>query len=200
MSLPPERPPTDPASLPSGVVVDTSVVSAIGRSDTDKNRAVAKLFTTADATACVPPCVIGELENDDAKTYDAPVRVLHGEQQGWMKRVPAFTDGAQYRNGPVASHVADRVRGRIADRFNRPEHEVETTDTLLPGVAVQLLASGEYDRVGVLLKDKHAAEAAHAVLKNTEYEELIRVYRGKAFIKFAVEWAGEEDSDDRGIY
>lgn len=200
MPLPPEEPPTDPASIPSGVVVDTSVVSAIGKSDTDKNRAVAKLFTTAGAIACVPPCVIDELEGDDGRAYEAPTRVLHGERQGWMKRVPAFTDGAQYRNGPVASRIADRVRGRMADRFDTPEHEVETTDTLLPGVAVQLLASGEYDRVGVLIKDRHAAEAAHAVVRNTEYEELIRVYRGKPFIEFAVEWAGDEYSADRGIY
>jgi len=200
MSLPPEAPPTDPASIPSGVVVDTSVVSAIGNPDAEKNRALAKLFEAASATACIPPCVVDEIEGESGRAYEAPVRVLHGERQGWMERVPAFTDGAQYRNGPVASHVADRVRERMADRFDVPEHEVEKTDTLLPGVAVQLLASGEYGRTGVLIKDRHAAEAAHTVLENTEYEGLIRIYRGKPFIEWSVDWAGAESSSDRGIY
>lgn len=140
MSLPPEQPPTDLASIPSGVVVDTSVVSAIGKPDNDRYRAVAKLFSEAGATACVPPCVMDELEGDDGRSYEAPARVLHGERQGWMRRVPPFTNGAQYRNGPVAGRVADRIRERMADRFGRQEHEVEKTDTLLPGVAIQLLA------------------------------------------------------------
>jgi hypothetical protein len=200
MSLPPEEPPTDPASIPSGVVVDTSVVSAMGNPGTDKNRAFAKLFTAADATACIPPCVVDEIEGETGRAYEAPTRVLHGERRGWMERVPAFTDGAQYRNGPVASHVADRVRERIAGRFDVPEHEVEKTDTLLPGVAVQLLASGEHDRTGVLIKDRYAAKAAHTVLENTVYEELIRIYRGKPFIEWGVDWAGEEASSGRGIY
>lgn len=200
MSLPPAKPPSDLRSIPPGVVVDTSVVTAIGKPDNDKNRAFAKLFTEADATACVPPSVLEEIEGDSGRAYDAPVRVLHGEKYGWMKRVPPFNGGAQYRNGPVASAIADSVRKRMADRFDKPEHEVEKTDTFLPGVAIQLLASGEYDSAGVLIKDKHAAEAAYTVLENTVYEDLIRIYRGSPFIEFVVEWAGEGYSSDPGIY
>lgn len=197
MTLPPERPPTDIHSIPSAVVLDTSVVSAIGRPDNDKYLAFAELFTEAEAVCHVPCCVMDELDADTGREYDAPVRIHHGEMENWMSRGPSFDGGAQYANGPTAGTVADRIRRRMADKFDVSEHEVEKVDTLLPGIAVQLLAL-DINRTGVVIKDKHAAEAAYTVLQDSPYENLIRIYRGKTFIEFATERTGHQP--DRGIY
>jgi|APHM01.1.fsa_nt_gi hypothetical protein len=195
MSLPPDQPPTDVESIPSAIVLDTSVVSAIGRPTNAKYLAFADLFTTANSVGHIPQCVMDEL-NDVPQGYAAHARIHHGVKQGWMSRGPSFSSGAQFANGPTASTVADAVRARMADTFGVREDEVEKVDTLLPAIAVQLLA--ENDRAGVVIKDKHAAQAAHTVLEGGTYEDLIRIYRGKQFIEFATGWS--ERSTDPGIY
>lgn len=197
MSVPPEEPPTDVASLPPAVVLDTSVVSALGRPDNSKYLAFAEVFDEAETVGHIPPCVMEELTHGTGRTYGAHTTVYHGTREGWMQRGPPFDGGGQYANGPTASSVSDSIRERMADKYSVEEHEVEKVDTLLPGIAIQLLGN-DNDRTGVVVKDKDAANAAYTVLRDTPYEDLIRIYRGKPFIEFATERS--ERSPNRGIY
>jgi len=154
MDLKPENPPTDAASIPKAVIFDTSVLSAIGKPTAPAYRATERLFLEHNITAYIPPCVIGEIHPESDPDIKLKPRILEAKNTGWMAEAKEFNELSQYNDGPKATEISDRVRTRMADGLRGvSEDEVEKTDTLLPGIAIQLLAGGEANRVGIAIKD-----------------------------------------------
>jgi hypothetical protein len=159
------------------------------------------VFNDADATAYIPQSVKDEFQGTGARAYDAPARIHGPMTNGWMETAPPFSGGASLHNGPSASEIADETMRRLSDITQTDPDKIKTTDTLLPGVAVQLLAGASLDQVGVLMDDGRAENAILETIEGTLYEDKIRLFQWDPFESFALEYNEFSPTDsDPGIY
>ena len=90
---------------------------------------------------------------------------------GWAEIIEATppTDG----DAVAASDIARRT---IASETNRAEHEVEKTDAILAGLAIQYVRDRSPSTVVVLTDDKPARKGIKNAAQSQGYEETITVY------------------------
>ncbi|WP_135853577.1 hypothetical protein [Halorussus salinus] len=165
--------------LPDALVSDTSFLSMVGRSGNEKREAVVEYVTENDKTLYLTERVAAELKRDDADEYGRGDWLYVARREDWMMRLPAMDEGLRIHDGPRASELIDRAHERIAKLERVPQDEVKRTDPALGGRAVQLLGAFDYDRVGIVIKDRNAERALSDVVADTFYEEAIALYRGE---------------------
>lgn len=169
----------DALASESAVVIDTSVVIAIGRPDNEKYRALEQYATRNNITVRVPDYVASELgESPDPYQYQHE-SLQAAQDAGWIRPVSVDFDD------PTVSAVIDRTRERMASLSadDVTEDEIEKTDTVLAGVAYQL-AQNE-GSVGVLVSDGVAEHAISDVLAAEGCE--CTVVEGREFVKTLVD-------------
>lgn len=97
------------------------------------------------------------------------------ETTDWIEQTGAFQPGVRVHDGPRAGAIFDRAHAKIAEREQIDPDKLRKTDASLPAVAVMLLDSRAFDRIGLLLDDNHAEESIASVLQNTYYDGRIAV-------------------------
>ena len=168
--------PIPPGSV---VVIDTSVIIAIGRPANEKYRALEQYVTRHDITVRVPDYVASELgESPDAYQYQHE-SLRAARDAGWVHPVSAKFDA------PAVSTVIDRTRERMAalSADDVTEDEIEKTDAVLAGVAYQLAQNDQ--SIGVLVSDSIAEQAIADVLSAEGCE--VSVVEGREFVTSLVE-------------
>lgn len=169
----------DELASESAVVIDTSVVIAIGRPDNEKYRALEQYITRNDITVRVPDYVASEL-GESPEPYQYQHESLRAAQDaGWVRPISVDFDD------PTVSGVIDRTRQRMASLSadDVTEDEIEKTDTVLAGVAYQLAESEQ--SVGVLVSDALAEQAIGDILSAEGVDTTIS--EGRAFVRRLVE-------------
>ena len=160
------------------VIVDTSVLYAMGGPSNDKYQAFEKYVTQRDVSVRIPDHVAEELgESPEAYRYQRD-RLRSAQDAGWLERAEVnFTHSG-------VSDTIDRTRERIyslsADDVT--EDEVETTDAVLAGLAYQY-ATDQSRHVAVLVSDKLAEQAIADVLAAKEVTEKTAVVEGRTFLR-----------------
>lgn len=160
------------------VVIDSSVLFAMGGPTNEKYQAVEQYVTRRDITVKVPERVAEELgESPDAYAYQRD-RLRAAQAAGWLE--PGRVDFSQ----PRVSEVVDKTRTRMLNLSadDVAEHEIEKTDTVLAGLAYQY-ATGEVSHVTVLVSDVIAEQAIDDVLSAVSAGDATTVVEGRAFLK-----------------
>ncbi len=115
----------------SSVIIDSSVLFAIGAPDNEKYQAFQRFVTQRELSVYIPTHVAEELgEAPDAYTFHRE-RLRAAQEAGWLERAEI-----DYKN-PNVSEVIDRMRNRMVNLSadDVSEDEVEKTDTVLGGLA-----------------------------------------------------------------
>jgi len=170
------------AELPPGsvVVIDTSVLIALGKPDNEKFQRFEEHVTENEITVRVPGYVAEELGDAPEDYQYQRERLRAARDAGWLTSV-----AVDFEN-PEVSDIVDRTRERMAALAadDISADEIEKTDTVLAGVACQL--AGTQQGVGVLVSDALAAEAIGDVLAAAGHGD-IAVVDGREFISELVD-------------
>lgn len=169
----------DPLPPESVMVIDTSVVIAIGTPDNEKYRALEQYVTRNGITVRVPDYVASEL-GDSPDVYQYRHESLQAAQDaGWVEPISVSFDD------PAVSAVIDRTRERMASLSAEDvtEDEIEKTDTVLAGVAYQLTQTEA--SIGVLVSDRVAERAIADVLSAEGCD--VTIVKGREFLKTLTE-------------
>ncbi|WP_256030802.1 hypothetical protein [Natronomonas aquatica] len=126
-----------------------------------------------DVRLFLTPRVIDELSEQQA--YMSIDWVDKAETTDWIKQTGEFQPGVRVHDGPRAGEIFDSTHAKIADREQVDPDKLRKTDASLPAVAVMLLGSKAFDRIGILLDDNHAEASIESVLQNTYYDGRIAV-------------------------
>jgi len=168
--------------LPAGsvIVIDTSVLIALGNPDNEKFRCLERYVTDNNITVRVPGYVAEELD-DAPKAYQYQRERLRAARDGgWLTSI-----SVNFEN-PKVSEIVDRTRERMvalsADDVSADE--IEKTDTVLAGIAYQL--AQKRTTVVVLISDTLAAEAIRDALAASGHDN-VAVIDGREFITNLVE-------------
>ncbi|WP_440992352.1 hypothetical protein [Haloarchaeobius baliensis] len=154
-----------PLSPDQDILVDANIFYAIGRPSNPQYRRFRTAVQNAGVVCKVPQRVIGELGGPETD------RVRTALDDGWAEIIEATppTDG----DAVAASDIARRT---IASETNRAEHEVEKTDAILAGLAIQYVRDRSPSTVVVLTDDKPARKGIKNAAQSQGYEETITVY------------------------
>jgi hypothetical protein len=154
-----------PLSAARTVLVDANVFFAIGRPPNSKYVRFRREIQSAGVVLKLPRRVVGELGGPETE------RIRTAVSEGWAEIIdpPAPTDAAAMR-------ASDIARWTIADETGQPEHEVEKTDTILAGLAIQYVRDSATTDVTVLTDDKPAAKAITNAISAQGYTDAITVY------------------------
>lgn len=154
-----------PLSPETDVLVDANVFIAIGHPTNPRYKRFRRAVQTADVVLKLPHRVIGEVGGPETD------RVQIALEEGWAEVIdaPAPTDG----DAVAASDIARRT---IANETGRPEHEVEKTDTILAGLAIQFCRDRSTAGVIVLTDDKPARKGVEQAVATQGYTDAISVY------------------------
>lgn len=165
--------------LPHGsiAVVDTSVIYAMGGPSNEKYQAFETYVTQRSISVRIPDHVAEELgESPEAYRYQRD-RLRAAQDAGWLERAEVdFTDSG-------VSDAIDRTRKRIhtLSTDDVTEHEVETTDAVLAGLAYQY-ATEQSRQVAILVSDRLAERAIADVLGALGVAEVSHVVEGRTFL------------------
>lgn len=159
--------------FPPAVLLDTSFLRTLGGTRTSNYRTFIDYVEQHDVRLFLPPRVIAEL--DEQQAYMSIDWVDKAETTDWIERTGTFQPGVRVHDGPRAGANFDRVHAKIAKREQIDPDELRKTDASLPAIAVMLLGSRVFDRIGILLDDNHAAESIASVLQNTYYDGRVAV-------------------------
>ncbi|PAU84954.1 hypothetical protein CK500_05480 [Halorubrum salipaludis] len=151
-------------------VADTGVFVRCGGPDKDKFQRLRRALQQTDISLHIPQHVYEELGGDPAADEYPSGNIHHpdGFEEGWI----VVADELDYTN-PLVSTVMDDARRFIANETDRDEDRIEKADTALVGLAVQLLDTGETDRVVLLTTDKPAGNAAETLLPRHGFSDRI---------------------------
>ncbi|WP_257300559.1 hypothetical protein [Haloarchaeobius sp. FL176] len=154
-----------PLSPDQDVLVDANIFYAIGRPSNPQYRRFRTAVQNAGVVCKLPQRVIGELGGPETD------RVRTALDDGWAEIIEATppTDG----DAVAASDIARRT---IASETNRAEHEVEKTDAILAGLAIQYVRDHSPSTVVVLTDDNPARKGIKNAAQSQGYEETITVY------------------------
>lgn len=154
-----------PLSAETDVLVDANVFFAIGRPSNPRYDRFRRAVQNAGVVLNLPRRVIGELGGEETD------RVRTALDEGWAEIIdaPSPTDG----DAVAASDIARRT---IANETGQDEHEVETTDTILAGLAIQYVRDHSTMGVIVLTDDKPAQKGIANAVTAQGYSDAISVY------------------------
>jgi len=154
-----------PLSDAETVLVDTNVFFAVGNPSNAKYRRFRTAVERAGVVLKLPHRVVGELGGTET------TRVQTALKEGWAEIVtaPDPTDA----DAVGANDVARRT---IANETDRPEHEVEKTDVVLAGLAVQYAREHASPTVSILTDDNPAKLGIEKGVTSQGYTDVITVY------------------------
>ena len=146
---------------------DTGVFVRCGGPDSEKFQRLRRAVQRAGVSLVVPQRVYGELGGDPAAEAYPSGNIPYpmGFEEGWI----IVADELDYTDRLVST-VMDDARRWIANETNRDEDTVEKADTVLIGLAAQLLDTGDADNVALLTTDKPAGNAAETLLSEHGFE------------------------------
>ena len=155
----------NPLSSEQDVLVDANVFFAIGHPSNPKYARFRSAIRNAGVVCKLPQRVIGELGGSETD------RVRTALDEGWAEIIeaPPPTDG----DAVAASDIATRT---IANETGKPEHEVEKTDAILAGLAIQYVRDRSTESVVVLTDDKPARKGIENAVTAQGYIDVISVY------------------------
>lgn len=154
-----------PFSADKDVLVDANIFFAIGRPSNPQYRRFRSAVQNAGVVCKLPRRVIGELGGPETD------RVRTALDEGWAEIIdaPSPTDG----DAVAASDIARRT---IASETDQAEHEVEKTDGILAGLAIQYVRDRSTTGVIVLTDDQPAKTGIENAVRAQEYTDSITVY------------------------
>lgn len=159
----------------STVIIDSSVLIAVGGPENEKFQALAEHATQRDHVFQLPRRVLEELDESPPQYATQRTRVRAAIDQGWLTPAPTL----DYTNSDVAA-VMDAVRARMAKRANSHDDAVKKTDTALAGLAVQLLTTDqEVTTVTILMADVGAETAMRDVFRARSVADSITIIDGR---------------------
>ncbi|MDB9300316.1 MULTISPECIES: hypothetical protein [Halorubrum] len=155
-----------PFSGNQDVLVDANIFYAIGDPSNSQYRRFRSVIRNAGVVCKLPRRVIGELGGPETD------RVRTALDEGWATIIdaPSPTDG----DAVAASDIAKRT---IANETDQPEHEVEKTDAILAGLAIQHVRDRSTAGVIVLTDDKPAKKGIENAVRAQGYTDTIAVHR-----------------------
>lgn len=147
------------------VLVDANIFFAIGGPSNPKYARFRSVIETAGVVCKLSRRVVGELGGPETD------RVRTALDEGWAEIIdpPAPTDG----DAVAASDIARRT---IASETGQAEHEIEKTDVILAGLAIQYVKAYATASVVVLTDDKPARTGIENAVSAQGYTERISVY------------------------
>ena len=171
--------------IPRGsvVVVDSSVLIAMGSPDNQKYQAFEEYVESRNLDIVVPERVAEEVD-DAPEAYEfGRRRLVEAAGAGWLERNELDF------SAPGVSRVVDRTRERMAKLSAEgvDEDDIEKTDTVLSGHVVGILESGETDFVTLLVSDRLAESANEDVLNAEGYSDGCQVVEGRRFLRGILE-------------
>lgn len=170
----------------STVIIDSSVLIAIGGPENEKFQALAEYATQRDLVFHVPERVLEELDDSPPQYETQCARVRVAVEQGWMTTAPPL----DYTISAV-SVVMDAVQQRMAKRANSRNDVVEKTDTALAGLTMQLPTTDpEVTTVTILMADTAAETAMDDVFRARSLTDVVTTIDGR---RLAAELAGGDD-------
>jgi hypothetical protein len=154
-----------PLSAEQDVIVDANVFFAIGRPSNPQYARFRSEIQNAGVVCKLPRRVVGELGGPEMD------RVRTALDEGWAEIIdaPSPTDG----DAVAASDIARRT---IANETGHAEHEVEKTDTILAGLAIQYVRDRSATSVIVLTDDTPARKGIENAVTAQGYTDTISVY------------------------
>jgi hypothetical protein len=154
-----------PFSAGQDILVDANIFYAIGHPSNPQYARFRSEVRTAGVVLKLPRRVIGELGGPETD------RVRTALDEGWAEIIgaPSPTDG----DAVAASDIAKRT---IASETGQAEHEVEKTDAILAGLAVQYVRDRSTSEVVVLTDDLPARKGIKNAVRAQGYTDAIRVY------------------------
>jgi len=154
-----------PLSADKDVLVDANIFFAIGHPSNPQYRRFRSAVQNAGVVCKLPRRVIGELGGPETE------RVRTALDEGWATIIdaPSPTDG----DAVAASDIARRT---IANETDQAEHEVEKTDAILAGLAIQYVRDRATAGVVVLTDDKPARKGIENAVRAQGYTDAIAVY------------------------
>ncbi|ELY63563.1 hypothetical protein [Natrinema versiforme] len=147
------------------VLVDANIFYAIGHPTNPQYRRFRSAVQNAGVVCNLPRRVIGELGGPETD------RVRTALDEGWAEIIdaPSPTDG----DAVAASDIAKRT---IANETGQAEHEVEKTDAILAGLAIQYVRDRSPGGIIVLTDDKPARKGIENAVRAQGYTDTITVY------------------------
>lgn len=154
-----------PLSTDQDVLVDANIFYAIGHPSNPQYQRFRSAVQNAGVVCKLPRRVIGELGGPETD------RVQTALDEGWAEitDAPSPTDG----DAVAASDIARRT---IANETDQAEHEVEKTDAILAGLAIQYVRDRKTAGVIVLTDDKPARKGIENAVRAQGYTDAITVY------------------------
>lgn len=154
-----------PFAADQDVLVDANIFYAIGRPSNPQYRRFRSAVRNAGVVCKLPRRVIGELGGSGTD------RVRTALDEGWATIIdaPPPTDG----DAVAASDIARRT---IANETDQDEHEVEKTDGILAGLAIQYVRDHSTTGVIVLTDDQPAKTGIENAVRAQGYTDAITVY------------------------
>lgn len=172
------------ARVPSNsvVVLDTSVLFAMGGPSNEKYQAFERFVRQQNITVAVPEQVAEELgESPGAYEYQRD-RLRAAQKAGWLR------SGRIDFSVPRVSETVDKTRTRMGalSADDVTEDEIEKTDTILAGLAYQYVVERE-THVSVFVSDRVAEQATTDVLSVVGVGDRTSVIDGRAFLEELVD-------------
>lgn len=154
-----------PFSADQDVLVDANIFYAIGSPSNPQYQRFRSTVQNAGVICKLPRRVIGELGGPETD------RVRTALDEGWATIIdaPSPTDG----DAVAASDIAKRT---IANETDQAEHEVEKTDAILAGLAIQYIRDRSTVGVIVLTDDKPAKKGIENAVRAQGYTDTIAVH------------------------
>ena len=154
-----------PLSAESVVLVDANIFFAIGHPSNPRYSRFRQAVQNAGVVLKLPRRVVGELGGAETD------RIRTALDEDWAEIIdaPAPSDS----DAVAASDIARRT---IASETGRAEHEVEKTDTILAGLAIQYVRDRSASSVLVLTDDKPARKGIENAVTAQGYTNAITVH------------------------
>ncbi|GGL40794.1 hypothetical protein GCM10009037_25660 [Halarchaeum grantii] len=154
-----------PLAPDQDVLVDANIFFAIGHPSNPQYQRFRRAVRRASVVLQLPQRVVGELGGPNRD------RVRRALDEGWAEIIDAPDPTAG--DAVAASDIARRT---IADVTGQPEHEVEKTDAIIAGLAIQYVREQASTDVVVLTDDGPARNGVENAVRAQGYTDTITVY------------------------
>jgi len=150
------------------VFVDSSILISYGRRESPRFQALAREARRRDTVFRLSPQVYSEVTGGPARDVYTSTgsAVEEALREGWLK----VTESPSYTDSQVSA-VMDDTREYIARASGRSPDIVETTDTEIVGLALEILLEGTAERVLVVTNDVPLGDAAESLVPNYGFDE-----------------------------
>lgn len=158
---------SSPLSPEYVTLVDTNVFISAGNPGTSKHRRFRQVVRRAGVTLRVPGRVEEEIEQGGVTPA-----LERAQEEGWAKIVDSPT--VTHSKATTAQDIARRA---IASKSaEKDEHDVEKTDPVFAGLAVEYLLNKRMaDNVTVITADQIACEAIETAISSLGYNNQVSI-------------------------